>query len=182
MASVWNIKISKKSNEVWIMALFFEKRQDAQVYFHCQQLSEAAELILSPSTSKDKRMEATMVRISWKFTSFVVYISFISRRQAFGVCMSPSGRPSPSWRDFACYFKSLLKLFCLHERWASPPRQNLAIDYLISQQGGLEFSHINAARRAGHPSKAEWKFHDVHNTQVTQGLIFFMKRQSKNWP
>ena len=43
------------------MALFFEKRQDAQVNHLSQQLAQAVEVIMSPSSSRDKRIEATRV-------------------------------------------------------------------------------------------------------------------------
>ena len=34
--------------------------------------------------------------------------------------MSPTGRASPTRRDLACYWKSILKTFRLHERRAGP--------------------------------------------------------------
>ena len=41
-------------------------------------------------------------------------------------------------------------LFRLHERRASPPRQDLAIQYPRSRLGGLEIAHVNAIKRASH--------------------------------
>ena len=45
-------------------------------------------------------------------------------------------------------------LFRLHERRASPPRRDLAIQYLRSRLGGLEISHVNAIKRASPPGRA----------------------------
>ena len=41
--------------------------------------------------------------------------------------------------------------FRLRERKASPPKQDLAIDYPISRLGGLKIFHVNTLRRAGCP-------------------------------
>ena len=46
------------------MALFFQKQQDEHVYHLCQQLAGAVEAILNPSSSRDKRIEATRVGAS----------------------------------------------------------------------------------------------------------------------
>jgi hypothetical protein len=48
------------------MASFFQQRQDAQVHNLCKQLAEAVEVILSPNSSHDKRMQATTVGPNFK--------------------------------------------------------------------------------------------------------------------
>jgi hypothetical protein len=48
------------------MALFFQQRQDAQVHNLSKQLAEAVEVILSPNSSHDKRMQATTVGPNFK--------------------------------------------------------------------------------------------------------------------
>ncbi len=50
----------------------------------------------------------------------------------------------------------------MHEKRASPPRQDLAIVYPRSRLVGLEISHINATDGAGPPSRAEQKSHPIH--------------------
>ena len=60
------------------MALFTEKGQDAEVYHLSQQLAQAVEIILSPDSSREKRVAATRVGTSlfiWLFT--VVYNSSV---------------------------------------------------------------------------------------------------------
>jgi hypothetical protein len=43
------------------MALFIEREQDSEVYHLSQQLAQAVEIILSPESSRDKRMLANKV-------------------------------------------------------------------------------------------------------------------------
>jgi hypothetical protein len=43
------------------MALFIEKGQDSEVYHLSQQLAQAVEIILSPESSREKRVAATRV-------------------------------------------------------------------------------------------------------------------------
>ena len=55
------------------MALFFQKRQDAQVHDLSRQLAEAVEVILSPHSSHDKRLDAT--RICEEFKNNKTYLT-----------------------------------------------------------------------------------------------------------
>ena len=61
MASLWKIENKKKSLYCQIMALFIEKGQDSEVYHLSQQLAQAVEIILSPESSREKRVAATRV-------------------------------------------------------------------------------------------------------------------------
>ena len=78
------------------------------------------------------------------------------------------GQPSwlglPSLPRSCVSVKFFVKIcFRLYERRASPPWQDLAIDYPRSRLGGLEIFHINALKRAGPPrraSKSKLRTHD----------------------
>ena len=66
-------------------------------------------------------------------------------------------RASPLCRDLTSHLAGLFLyriLFRLHERKASVPRQDLAIQYPRTRLGGLEISHVNAIKRANPPRRA----------------------------
>ena len=72
-------------------------------------------------------------------------------KNLLGAVYMEKGQPARSHLADLFLYKIL---FRLHERRASLPRRDLAIQYTRSRLGGLEISHVNAIKRASPPRRA----------------------------
>ena len=64
------------------MALFFEKKQDEQVFHLSRQLAEAVQVILNANSSRDKRIEATRVSCG---DDAIILATFLMNVSVFGL-------------------------------------------------------------------------------------------------